>query len=472
MDSGDSSSSEMEVEYETGKDGDRAIKTRYTIITEERIRQLQDDLISGVSSLVCVSRGQACTLLLQTNWDLDILLSKWFTDEERIRKSIGLSAEQEYSVLNSRCKMCYQEIEIENLLRAPCGHRPFCRDCWRGYISALINNDGTGCLNLGCPETGCKAIVGLDMVELLSSDYDKDIYYRYLLLSYVEVSCDLKCCPAPGCRLVVHRAPGYCRNLDVTCACSHAFCWECLKENHYPIDCEFSYKWCKDNASEAEDIAWLVSNIKTCPRCLRNTGKNNHASNHMTCGPPCRFEFCWLCLDPWTSSHKCNNYKEESLEEKYLKAHVHYYERWDSNHKSMEAARAKLSRARKVADNWDWTRNSLTNHEWMVVIEALERIVECRSILKWSYAYGYYLYLNNARNTEFIVFLQAEAEGAVERLHHFVETEMERCLESDGPENDLGNFVLNLKNLKDATSKYLENLIGAVDRRNWEMVSV
>ena len=47
-------------------------------------------------------------------------------------------------------------------------------------------NDGPGCLTLRCPIPSCGAAVGVDMVNMLTSDEDKKKYRRYLLRSYIE----------------------------------------------------------------------------------------------------------------------------------------------------------------------------------------------------------------------------------------------------------------------------------------------
>lgn len=69
---------------------------------------------------------------------------------------------------------------------------------------------------------------------------------------------------------------------------------------------------------------------------------------HMTCQPPCRNEFCWLCLGPWKDHgertggfYACNRYESARAGGEYedserrresaknsLERYMHYYERW------------------------------------------------------------------------------------------------------------------------------------------------
>lgn len=65
---------------------------------------------------------------------------------------------------------------------------------------------------------------------------------------------------------------------------------------------------CKD----PDDAALLASaqneasRLKPCPRCLRLLHRYE-GCKHMTCGgvSGCRYEFCWQCLVPWSSTHVC-----------------------------------------------------------------------------------------------------------------------------------------------------------------------
>ncbi|KAL5816011.1 hypothetical protein ACOSQ3_024389 [Xanthoceras sorbifolium] len=51
-----------------------------------------------------------------------------------------------------------------------------------------------------------------------------------------------KWCPAPGCDYVVDFDVGS-GNFDVTCRCSHSFCWNCTEEAHRSVDCDTVAKW-------------------------------------------------------------------------------------------------------------------------------------------------------------------------------------------------------------------------------------
>jgi ariadne-1 len=64
----------------------------------------------------------------------------------------------------------------------------------------------------------------------------------------------------------------------------------------------------------------ILANSKPCPKCKRPIEKN-HGCMHMTCTPPCKFEFCWLCLGAWSDHgertggfYACNRYESAKKE--------------------------------------------------------------------------------------------------------------------------------------------------------------
>ncbi|KAL8487403.1 hypothetical protein ACS0TY_023454 [Phlomoides rotata] len=467
-------------------DDDDALVSRsqknYTILKDQDIHQRQAEDITKISTVLSISRESACILLRRYNWSVNDVHEKWFADEEGVRKAVGILEKPLVKSPNFKevaCGICFENYSFDGLRSAACSHL-FCNACWKAYISTSIN-DGPGCLVLRCPDPSCGAAIGQDMIDKLGSDVGKEKYRRYLLRSYVEDSRKIKWCPAPGCDFAVEYDVGS-GSYDVTCSCSHSFCWNCAEEAHRPVDCETVAKWVLKNSAESENMNWILANSKPCPKCKRPIEKNQGCM-HMTCTPPCKFEFCWLCLGAWTDHgertggfYACNRYEAAKQEGVYdeaerrremaknsLERYTHYYERWASNQSSRQKALADLHQMQSVHLEKLSEVQSQPESQLKFIIEAWQQIVECRRVLKWTYAYGYYLPEQEHAKKQFFEYLQGEAEAGLERLHQCAEKELMNYLNSDGPSKDFNDFRTKLAGLTSVTRNYFENLVGALE---------
>ncbi|AQK57788.1 Putative RING zinc finger domain superfamily protein [Zea mays] len=347
---------------------------------------------------------------------------------------------------------------------AGCAHF-YCHECWEGYISAAIG-DGPGCLSLRCPDPSCSAMVLQGMINELAKDEDRKKYARFLLRAYVEGSKKTKWCPAPDCTCAVEFLGD--ENYDVSCNCMFSFCWNCTEEAHRPVNCETVSKWILKNSAESENMNWL-------------------------------------CLGAWSDHgertggfYACNRYESAKKEGVYdetdarreraknsLERYMHYYERWASN--------------QTIANLTDIF--GIPETQLKFIIEAWSQIIECRRVLKWTYAYGYYL--DDKIKSEFFEYLQGcyfyfmltllhgfiiacgnswniidskyligEAESGLERLHQCAEKDLQIFLpsvKSDSTETttptvaEFGEFRVKLAGLTSVTRNYFENLVQALE---------
>ncbi|KAM7484544.1 hypothetical protein LguiA_000553 [Lonicera macranthoides] len=457
-------------------------KKNYTILEEQDIRKRQEDDIARISAVLSVSRVASCMLLRRYNWSVSDVHEAWFADEDSVRKSIGLLEKPILLQFSKEakevtCGICFENYCSDRIKTAVCGH-PYCHECWTAYISISIN-DGPGCLSLRCPDPSCDAAISQDMIHTLVCDEDKDKYDRYLLRSYIEDNRKTKWCPAPGCDCAAEYVVGS-GNYDVSCLCSYSFCWNCTEETHRPVDCNTVAKWILKNSAESENVNWILANSKPCPKCKRPIEKNQGCM-HMTCTPPCSFEFCWLCLGAWSNHgdrsggyYACNRYNKAKEEGAYdevetrrkaaknsLERYTHYYERWASNQRSREKALEDLGNNETVNLEKLSKKQSEPETKLKFIKEAWEQIVECRRVLKWTYAYGYYLPEHQQAKRQFFEYLQGEAEAGLERLHQCAEKDLEPYLKD--PSDNFVNFRIKLVGLTSVTRNYFENLVEALE---------
>lgn len=454
----------------------------YTILKEDDISQRQEEDITTIASVLSISRDSACMLLRRYNWNVSNVHEAWFANENEVRKAVGILDNTNIKPPKAGellCGICFESYNLDNISTAACGH-PFCNTCWRAYISTSIN-DGPGCLTLRCPIPSCGAAVGIDMVNMLTSDEDKKKYRRYLLRSYIEDNKKTKWCPAPGCDCAIEYDLGS-GSYDVTCYCSYSFCWNCTEEAHRPVDCETVSKWIMKNSAESENMNWILANSKPCPKCKRPIEKNQGCM-HMTCNPPCKYEFCWLCLGQWSDHgertggfYACNRYESAKQEGAYdeserrremaknsLERYTHYYERWATNQSSRQKALSDLQQMQTVHLAKLSEKQSQPETQLKFILEAWLQIVECRRVLKWTYAYGYYLPEQELAKRQFFEYLQGEAEAGLERLHQCAEKELHTYIEAGGSQDEFNNFRTKLAGLTSVTRNYFENLVRALE---------
>ncbi|KAL7618110.1 hypothetical protein Lser_V15G02659 [Lactuca serriola] len=454
----------------------------YTILKEDDIRQRQEDDITRISSVLSISRDSACMLLRRFNWNVSNVHEAWFANEDAVRKAVGMLDNTNINPPKAGelpCGICFESYTLDSVSTAACGH-PFCNTCWAAYISTSIN-DGPGCLTLRCPIPSCGAAVGVDMVNMLTSDEDKKKYRRYLLRSYIEDNRKTKWCPAPGCDCAIEFDLGS-GSYDVTCYCSYSFCWNCTEEAHRPVDCETVSKWIMKNSAESENMNWILANSKPCPKCKRPIEKNQGCM-HMTCNPPCKYEFCWLCLGQWSDHgertggfYACNRYESAKQEGAYdeserrremaknsLERYTHYYERWATNQSSRQKALADLLQMQTVHLAKLSERQCQPETQLKFILEAWLQIVECRRVLKWTYAYGYYLPEQEVAKRQFFEYLQGEAEAGLERLHQCAEKELHTHIDGNASQEEFNNFRTKLAGLTTVTRNYFENLVRALE---------
>ncbi|KAF5739415.1 hypothetical protein HS088_TW12G00620 [Tripterygium wilfordii] len=439
----------------------------YRILKESEIRLRMEDDIKVVSAVLSVSEVDASIILRTYNWSVNRVNDAWFSDEYAVRGRVGLLGNRvpvdRFASKFVDCGICFESCRRDRIKSAACGH-PYCCECWSGYIGACVDN-GPGCLTMKCPEPSCSAAVGDDMINALASEEGKGKYYNYLFRSYIENSKTRKWCPAPNCEYAFDFVGGD-GGSEITCLCAHKFCWNCNHNAHRPVDCETVVQWVAK--SGAENVNWVLVHTKPCPKCKRNIEKNMGCM-HMTCRPPCNHQFCWVCMKDWHNHGNCNRYedkKDTQLREeakKELEKYNHYYERYSANEVSQRKATESMKEVetKHIVTLSDVQGEPETRLNFL--IDAWKQIIECRRVLKWTYAYGYYLPAHQRPMKQLFEYLQGEAESGLERLHSCAEREVQQFIDTDQRSEEFIPFRVKLIGLTEVTRNFFENLVRAIE---------
>lgn len=412
--------------------------------------------MDAVVDLLCVSPNEAARVLRFYKWDAGRLQDEWFSDPDAVKARVGLMDEQQVTRRkNEICKVCFDSFPVPDMCAARCGHY-YCKNCWQGYIHASIDS-GPASLDLRCIDPGCKAAVPRSIIDEVADTVHIEKFNKYGLLSFVEDSRKLTWCPAPDCKYATEAlvdSPG--EALDVFCNCGNAFCFNCKEEAHRPVDCNTVRKWLLKNSAESENFTWILANTKPCPKCQRPIEKNQGCM-HMTCSQ-CRHEFCWLCQGPWSEHgertggfYNCNSYRKAKEEgqidedeqqrqhaRQSLERYMHYWHRWYENDKSKKTALKQIQRFNSEKMEVLSERTATPSSQLRFVIDAWQEVVNCRRILKWTYAAGYYSFGENEgiesdkspsalarkQQQQFFEFNQRDAEIQLEKLNQKIERDL------------------------------------------------
>ncbi len=353
-------------------------------------------------------------------------------------------------------------------------------------------SDGPAVLSLRCCHHGCGTAAPGSLVRaLLDDDGGTDVrrYDAFVLRSFVEAHPRVRWCPGADCAAALEcvsaSAAGTSCGMDVACgACGAAFCWTCGGEAHRPLACAILREWQLKACAESENLNWILANTKPCPKCKRPIEK--HAGcMHMTCQPPCRHEFCWLCGGAWKDHgertggfYACNRYEvaraagemddAETRREharSSLERYLHYYERWAVHGAAHKKAAKDLAALRSHRLDELSAIQQTPVSQLKFVLEAAEQIVECRRVLKHTFAFGFYFDGDGPRK-EFFEYTQGEAEQHLERLTEAVEgdAELNRFFEATANADEFSRFRGHLAGLTSLTKRFFDSLIGELER--------
>lgn len=179
----------------------------------------------------------------------------------------------------------------------------------------------------------------------------------------------------------------------VRCGRKHQFCFNCMETSHAPCPCQVVAKWKQKCEDDSETLNWIQTNTKDCPKCKALIEKNG-GCNHMTC-TKCGYQFCWICMGDWLHHGVCNRYVASNKEENdgvraSLERYMFYFNQFNTQRISHDKDREILERFENKIRELQ-VRNGVSWIETVFYKESVSALLEGRQVLKWSYAFLFYV---------------------------------------------------------------------------------
>ena len=452
-------------------------------IEEKDILQEREKMILEATEKLFLERDPAILVMIYYEWNMD-KLDNWYedVDNNRVKAGIELSEKQikqfekeGVESFGDNCLTCFDE-EKEKLFSLSCGHQ-FCEDCWTEYLKEKLKSP-LGALQVRCPQHNCTCIVGEEIYKKFIKDKNLlEKLNKAIYKNFINRNEDFKQCPNPHCHYYSKSNMHSAR--EVKCKCGKTYCFKCSKETHRPCSCEMIEKWNKLNDNSKNDEKWIEANTKECPHCHQKIEKSK-GCNYMLCDKRvggCGHAFCYVCETDWAKHSQdhfnCNKYtdavknKEKNANKikQQLKRYDFYFSRYMNHKSSVEIVDTKIREeiGEKITILFSIKNQSIL--ETQFILDALETVIKGKNLLKYTYAFGYYM-KDNAKK-DYFEHEQGILQYWTEELHRLlIDEHLNQIIQEDNFTlfSDLLNkYKNNVNNIISSIEKYSKGLIDDIE---------
>lgn len=363
-------------------------------LKHHEVKEFIEDEINVVSEKLLISYQYARILLAHFRFDKEILLTVFKQDSLKVLNECNIGKGHDDIISNisfSQCTICYDEDATVTLT---CNHA-FCQKCIRKYI--YYNMQNKCCLGINCLKCSILIEDKIILSSLISPDEICN-YQQTMLSNLIDSHNYLTWCPGKNCDTIIRAETREPRQAKCR-YCSIIFCFACRNEYHAPLPCNMFKDWMQKCNDDSETMNYICANTKDCPNCKVSIEKNG-GCNHMYCRR-CSYDFCWMCLGSWKAHaveyYECSKYKTDpslgsniSEARESLNKYLHYYSRWKNHEKSLEFEEDTLRLIHEHIDK-QIAENVGTWIDWQYLLDAGNLLLKCRSTLKYTYAYAFFM---------------------------------------------------------------------------------
>lgn len=383
---------------------------KYECLTTQDIYNRMLEKVAHLQPLLAIPFEDIVLLLQKYDWNEERLLEQWTEKMDDLLQEVGIHINNlDKDTIDKRgikfkdlftCIICYEEKSTETY-SLECKHE-YCVNCYRRYIEDRLNKGNI----IAC--MGCSLALKNEDIDEIMEHKSSNRLMNSSIKSFVQKhNYNYKWCPYTDCKCIIHLKDTssfveYIRlhcSPFVTCNSLHRFCFSCGFEIHSPADCTITTAWILKAKKESENLNWVLSHTKECPKCSVNIEKNG-GCNHMACSS-CKYEFCWICGGDWkphgSNFYQCTIYENDDLKNKSnvedvsktLKRYTFYYRMFNEHEVSAkldwQLGQTVGSKVKHLQENIgvSWI-------EGQFLTESLRTLNEGRTALKWSFAVAFY----------------------------------------------------------------------------------
>ncbi|AMD19329.1 HBR428Cp [Eremothecium sinecaudum] len=380
----------------------------YLCLTDKELYEMIEERAGLLKQVLDLSLSSVIVLLQKYNLDEERLIEEYTENAESVLKASGLQGNESQDKLvqkhirsNFSCFICCELYDSVPTFSLHCGHE-YCLECYRRYVKDKIHAGKV----INC--MGCDlALKDNDIDEIMGDSGSSSLHMLSSIRTFIQShSKNYKRCPDKDCEYIIYLPnnlnlvyPGkYEKPTYVTCYKNHRFCFNCSLEVHEPCDCTMASIWVKKAQTESENLNLVLRNIKACPKCKANIEKDG-GCNHLKCGN-CSHEFCWVCEEDWNKHsngfYQCLLYDGEKKhgkgthDELIGSKYSHYYKAFGLHESSIQLDMKLGHNIQQKTESMQY-RLGLSSIECQFVPDAVRLLITSRNVLKWSFAFAYFL---------------------------------------------------------------------------------
>ncbi|CDJ59864.1 IBR domain-containing protein, putative [Eimeria maxima] len=339
------------------------------------------------------------------------------------------------------CPVTANLVPLTDTFALKCNHR-FSNAAWIGYLDALVAESPQRALDARCPFPGCLEIITMDVWHFFRGPTAVARLRMFAREQFVGKHLAVAWCPSPTCEQAVELVPAamscsdtessFC-NLsaaevapvaDVTCSCGTRFCVLCGNEPHRPISCRVIAAWMRKNrggeSQQNGGNADAQHSLERYAHFFERYRAHNHGQQVATRMQSSQLHKCrevaaiaagaGMRSSPTGGFHTSNSVEVDKVPNGC------------GSESSSPSIAGERSGASPSSSRDAESPAGFGDFDWDFLEKGWLQVVECRRMLKWSYAFAFFAEFPETRQKHLFEFHQGQLERSLDLLQERLET--------------------------------------------------